>query len=219
VLKGPRKQIQRIVDEYCEANPLGIRVLDAGCGCGSRIRFPESARMIGIDINADQLANNERIHEKILGDIQTYTTDERYDITFCWDLLEHLEHPEEAVPRLLTWTRPGGLIVISGPNPLSLKGLITKCTPFAFHKWVYQNVYQYEHKPFRTFMKSCISPGRLLGFFEGHWIEYTGFEDHLFKRSFLNTLYGAVISAIRTLSLGRYDPGQTQFYLVVRKRS
>ena len=132
MIAGPRKEIQRIVDEYCRANPSGIRVLDVGCGCGSRIRFPETARLIGIDIDADQLANNERVHEKILGDIQTYTTDDRYDITFCWDLLEHLEHPEEALARLLEWALPGGLIVISGPNPYSLKGLITKYTPHVF---------------------------------------------------------------------------------------
>lgn len=132
MIAGPRKEIQRIVDEYCRANPSGIRVLDVGCGCGSRIRFPETARLIGIDIDADQLASNERVHEKILGDIQTYTTDDRYDITFCWDLLEHLEHPEEALARLLEWALPGGLIVISGPNPYSLKGLITKYTPHVF---------------------------------------------------------------------------------------
>lgn len=175
--------------------------------------------MIGIDIDAEQLANNERVHEKILGDIQTYTTDDRYGITFCWDLLEHLERPEEALSRLLTWARPGGLIVISGPNPYSLKGLITKCTPHVFHEWVYRDVYQYDHTPFKTYMKPCISPGRLLNFFEGHWIEYTGFEDHLFRRSFLNKIYGAVTFIMRTLSLGRYDPRKTQFYLVVRKKS
>ncbi len=139
MITGPRKEIQRIVDEYCRANPAGIRVLDAGCRCGSRIRFPETAK-------------------------------------------------------------------ISGPNPLSLKWLISKCTPQVFHEWVYRNVYQYEHKPFRTHMKLCISPGRLLGFFEGHWVEYTDFEDHLFKRSCLNTIYRAVTSVIRVLALGRYDP-------------
>jgi len=219
LIESPRTEVQRIVDEYCRANPSGIRVLDAGCGCGSRIRFPEKVKIVGIDIDADQLANNERIHEKILGDIQTYTTDQRFDITFCWDLLEHLEHPEEAVARLLTWTRPGGLIVISGPNPLSLKGLITKCTPHAFHQWVYRHVYQYQHKPFRTYMKSCISPGHILAFFEGHRIEYAGFEDHRFTRPFLNTMYGAAKAVLRVLSLGKYDPSQSQLFLVVRKKT
>jgi 2-polyprenyl-3-methyl-5-hydroxy-6-metoxy-1,4-benzoquinol methylase len=215
--KGPQKDIQDIVDEYARANEDGIEVLDAGCGCGSRIRFPGNTVLAGIDINPEQLEKNDRIHKKILGDIQTYTTDERYDLTFCWDLLEHLEHPEEAVTRLLTWTKPGGLIIISVPNAVSLKGMITKLSPYAFHKWVYRDVYQYDHKPFRTYMRRCIAPKHLCAFFKGHRIEYTGFEDHLFKRSYLNTIYRSITTLIRVLSLGRYDPGQAQFYLVVRK--
>lgn len=215
--KGPQKDIQNIVDEYARANEDGIEVLDAGCGCGSRIRFPGNAVLAGIDVDPEQLEKNDRIHKKILGDIQTYTTDERYDMTFCWDLLEHLEHPEEAVARLLTWTKPGGLIIISVPNAVSLKGRITKLSPYAFHKWVYRDVYQYDHQPFRTYMRPCIAPEHLRAFFKEHRIEYTGFEDHLFKRSYLNTIYRSITALIRVLSLGRYDPGQAQFYLVVRK--
>jgi SAM-dependent methyltransferase len=213
----PRQHIQQIVDDFVKSNGADIEILDAGCGCATRIRFPDSARIAGIDVDEGELARNQLVHDKILGDVQTYTTDKRYDITICWNLLEHLEHPDRAAQNLLTWTRPGGLVIITTTNVLSLKGLVTKYTPFAFHEWVYRHVYRYSGRPFRTYLKLCMSPRGLLDCFSGNEIAYIGYEDHLFRWSFLNYPYRFITAAARVLSLGRYDPSQAQLYMVARK--
>ncbi len=46
--------------------------------------------------------------------------------------------PARAALNQLEWTRPGGLLVIGVPNLWSLRGLITKLTPFWFHRLVYR---------------------------------------------------------------------------------
>lgn len=36
--------------------------------------------------------------------------------------------------------RPGGLLLLVGPNPLSIKGLVTKLTPHRFHTWFHRRI-------------------------------------------------------------------------------
>ena len=54
-------------------------------------------RITGLDISAEQIANNEYAHEKIVGDVQTWQTDRQWDAVICIYLLEHVEDPARAV--------------------------------------------------------------------------------------------------------------------------
>ncbi len=49
-----------------------FRALEAGCGSLSNIRLGPKAYIVRIDISDKQLQKNTAIHEKILGDLQTY---------------------------------------------------------------------------------------------------------------------------------------------------
>jgi hypothetical protein len=57
-----------------------------------------------------------------------------------------------------------GRIIISSPNPSSLKGLVTKFTPHFFHIYVYRYIYKVKNAgredtaPFKTFMRFAIRP-------------------------------------------------------------
>jgi ubiquinone/menaquinone biosynthesis C-methylase UbiE len=62
------------------------------------------------------------------------------DLIVCWDVLEHVNAPERAMNEMARVLRPGGLAVLALPNILSLKGLITRFTPWWFHVWVYRRV-------------------------------------------------------------------------------
>ena len=118
-----------------------ITVLDAGCGARSLFRYARGARRVGIDISPEQLARNDALAEKIVGDIQTHRFDaERFDLIVCWDVLEHLPRPQEAVRNLVMALKPGGLMLLVSPNVLSLRGLVTKLTPRWAHVWYYRHV-------------------------------------------------------------------------------
>ena len=56
----------------------------------------------------------------------------------CYDVLEHLKFPERALSRLIEVLEPGGVIVIKGPIPQSLQGLVTRFTPHWFHVLFYR---------------------------------------------------------------------------------
>jgi len=49
------------------------RVLDAGCGRQTWLELPASAHVVGLDTSAQEMAENPRIDEHLVGDVQTYS--------------------------------------------------------------------------------------------------------------------------------------------------
>src|SRR5215475_14175326 len=136
-----------------------IRVLEAGCGSASQIKFTAQVHAVGIDIEADELEKNAAVQEKILGDIQDYPLPkEDFDVVVCWMVLEHLSRPKDALANLFRTAKPGGIVILGFPNLASIKGLVTKFTPFWFHKVFYQLMH-YESRHFPTYLRTSILPG------------------------------------------------------------
>lgn len=159
-----------------------MEVLEAGCGSGSRFRF-DQARVTGIDISPLQLARNYALDERICGDLQSHPIRKNaFDLVVCWDVLEHLPRPSEAIHNMIRSLRPGGVIILGLPNLASFKGLITKFTPHGFHMWAYRTLWRSakagreDHGPFRTYLRRELLPGRLRAFLEdlGCEIGYIG---------------------------------------------
>ncbi len=139
-MADPVGSVQEMIDRLA-APGQRVRLLEAGCGSMSKVRLPANVEVVGIDISARQLARNEGLHERILADIQTYRLPaQAFDIIICWDVLEHLEHPGQALRNFFRAARPGGLIILAFPNLFSLKGVITKLTPHAVHVWYYRRL-------------------------------------------------------------------------------
>lgn len=146
-----------------------FKILEAGCGSISRLRFSENHLITGIDISQKQLDRNQYIHEKILGDIQKFSfPPSNFDMIVCWHVLEHLSNPQSALEMFFNTIKKDGWIIISSPNPNSLKGLVTKFTPHLFHVFVYRSIYQVKNAgmedtaPFKTFMRFAISPKSIM---------------------------------------------------------
>ncbi len=208
--------VQRLLAGLDHPTAPHLTVLEAGCGRYRHLRYPDSARITGLDISAEQIASNEYAHEKIVGDVQTWQTDRQWDAVICIYLLEHVDDPARAVANLLRWTRPGGLLVIAVPNLHSLKGMVTRATPFAFHHWFYTHVYRRPYAIFPTTMKPAIAPRRLRGQVAGHDIVHEEYAQEHFGPA-VRPLYDLVIHALKFLTAWRWRPEDSNYLLVVRR--
>jgi len=75
-----------------------VRILEAGCGSNSAFTFQKNAYIVGIDISERQLQLNTSLDEKHQGDLQHYSfPPNSFDIIICWNVLEHLQHPESVL--------------------------------------------------------------------------------------------------------------------------
>jgi len=188
---------------------------------------------VGIDIEQRQLDRNESLDEKILGDLQTMATPAAgYDLVLCWDVIEHLPLPMNALERMTAALNPGGGLVLAFPHLWSLKGLLTKFTPYFVHALFYRYVVgdkrrSDEWDQFPTFFRACIAPAKLRGWAADHGLEvaydeiYEGpVQTGLRARNLLLDRSFAILGAVsRMISFGRLDLGLSDCLLVLRRPS
>jgi SAM-dependent methyltransferase len=139
--------VKSIVDEAVQtllkdpALPEPLLVLEAGCGSTSDVELPRQKRVVGIDVDSEQLNHNDLLDEKIQGDLQTYELPpNRFDFIACVDVLEHLPFPEKALANMSRSLRPGGYLLIAGPEPYSYKGIVAKYTPHSMRYLIFKLV-------------------------------------------------------------------------------
>lgn len=109
--------------------PPPARLLDVGAGRG---RFVAAARAAGYA--ADGLEPSERgvraarsaydvelVHASIDGaDVAPGS----YDAATLWHVLEHVEDPAAALSRVVSWLRPGGVLLVGVPNLASVQSAL-----------------------------------------------------------------------------------------------
>jgi Methyltransferase domain len=119
-----------------------ISVLEAGGGSTTLLRdFDRRVEFTTIDVSPEQIERNNYAKTKILGDLQVYDYGERrFDLIICWDVLEHLAEPAEAIRRMAAAASRNCVFLVKGPLPNSLKGLITRWTPHKLHVLYYRSV-------------------------------------------------------------------------------
>ena len=223
------RELERVIERTLEHHDH-ISILEAGCGSMSRIRFRQTARLIGIDISQKQLDRNTELHEKILGDLETYPlSPNTYDMIICWDVLEHLSHPGKALRNFSVAVAVGGIIVLASPNVMTLRGFVTKFTPHWFHVWFYRYIYgmkdagKNDSWPFKSYHRFAIAPGALLSFAkrEGLSVEFWKTYDFDEVQKFnplLAAAWGFANVAAGILSFGRIqNDTHKAFMMVLRK--
>ncbi|MBI5093517.1 MAG: class I SAM-dependent methyltransferase [Candidatus Hydrogenedentes bacterium] len=211
------EDIQSLLDEYasCHANPV---LLEAGCGSSSHFAL-DAYRLAGIDISQSQLDRNTRLDEAILGSIQEYNfVDRKFDVIVCWNVLEHVPDPLKALENLAHALRDDGLLIVEVPNPLSLKGLVTKFTPHFVHVWFYRYVRnikdagRHDTAPFKTFLRFSLSPIGLRRFAALNDLKveclrtYAAAWTSSRKMRLVNGILVVVAAPIRLLTLMRFNP-------------
>src|SRR3954466_10785112 len=90
---------RQIVDRF---GNRAIRVYEAGGGSRSCLprQVIERSDIVVVDIDETQLQNNNYATKKIFGDIQTQSFQSNsFDLIVCYNVIEHLPAPHEAIRR------------------------------------------------------------------------------------------------------------------------
>lgn len=206
-----------------------LRILEAGCGSRTNIRFEDRAYWVGIDISGKQLERNNGLHEKIQGDIQVHEFPPgSFDVIVCWDVLEHLERPEAAMQRFSRAIGDGGLIILKVPNLESLKGQLTKMLPHSAHVAWYRYLHgrawteREDGGPFKTFLRPSIAPRALQRFARAQDLQvaFSAYYDAssapwLRRKKPAYFAYKGVTALARVASFGRLTDSE---YIIIMKK-
>lgn len=208
------------------------RVLEAGCGARSHITYPANAQVTGIDLLRSQLHRHVGTSRLAQGDVTALpVASDSTDVVICWDVLEHVAAPEQALAEMARVLRPGGLAVLALPNILSLKGLVTRFTPWRFHVWVYHRVLGDRSvgtegsDQFPTAFRFVLRPAGLRRLAVAHGLRvedlhlYEGpVPQHLRRRHrAADLLLTAAGGLSRLLTIGRYDTTLSDMVVVLSR--
>jgi 2-polyprenyl-3-methyl-5-hydroxy-6-metoxy-1,4-benzoquinol methylase len=128
-------RIHALVASLLAARGAGGTLVDVGCGAGdlwraTRDRF---TRCIGIDaVRYPELSGEIAFERADLDRDRLPVTDAAADATAAVEVIEHLENPRAFVRELVRVTKPGGWIVVTTPNQLSVLSLLTLATKGQF---------------------------------------------------------------------------------------
>lgn len=228
-MTDPLTELQRFLDLQL-AGHGHIDLLEAGCGSASHLRFRALVRATGVDTSQKQLRRNEMLQYRIRADLETVALRTgSFNVVICWNVLEHLPHPERALVRLAAAMKPGGLLVLGMPNPSSVKGLITRWLPYRLHVWIYRVLHgnpgagKDDMGPFPTYMRWAITRPSLrrLARAQGLSVVYDDSYDvadlDYFRRSRLTGLaYRLVRRVAAFLSFGRL--GDSELIMVLARQ-
>ena len=106
----------------------GECIIDVGCGAGNLYHQVASrfSRYIGVDaVRYDGFPERGEFHYLDLDTGRIPLPDQSGDVVAAVEVIEHLENPRDFVRKLVRLTKPGGWVIITTPNQLSLLSLAT----------------------------------------------------------------------------------------------
>ncbi|MBE2317421.1 class I SAM-dependent methyltransferase [Solirubrobacter sp. CPCC 204708] len=125
-MRGELVEVQHLA-RYAWATALapGRRVLDAGCGLGYGAAMladagAESVTAVDVaaeivDVARDQAGDHVTFE---VADLRSLPFgDAAFDLVVCFEVIEHIEEQETALDELRRVLAPGGVLVVSSPNP------------------------------------------------------------------------------------------------------
>ena len=146
-----------------------INILEAGCGNMWGLDLGDTQYILtGVDIDKHgleiRIKQQKDLDIGILGDLRDVILEEgNYDVIFNSYVLEHVDGAERVLQNFMRWLKPGGILVLRIPNRDSVRGFLTRITPFWFHIFYTKHFQGYKdagkpgHAPFPTFYDKVVS--------------------------------------------------------------
>jgi len=105
---------KKLLGNSKEMKPL---FLDVGCGLGffMDVAQDEGCQVSGIEFNISAVEHirSKYVFPVFLGDILEFPEEQCYDIVSMMDVIEHFQHPLEALKKTSKILKPGGILVLS----------------------------------------------------------------------------------------------------------
>lgn len=120
--------------------------VDVGCGQGDLHRFVRSrfSRYIGIDaVRYEDFPDQAEFCLLDLDSGRIPVAEGSADVVAAVEVIEHLENPRDFMRKLARVAKPGGWVIVTTPNQLSLLSLLTLVTKKRFQ--AFQDVHYPAH--------------------------------------------------------------------------
>lgn len=134
-----RRMLYRDKRKWVRQYVAGKDVLDLGCVCheldaadppwlhGFLSEHADS--VLGVDVLPDQIAElQKRGYDVVCADVETMDLSRQFDVVVAGDIIEHLANPGRFLERVRAHLRPGGLLLATTPNPVTLMRLLRVLT-------------------------------------------------------------------------------------------
>ena len=143
----------RMFLDFCERNQVeGQKIFDVGAGFG---RFTIPLLTHGAEVTASEISDLSLLiikqnaelrgigaHLKLIETtLEEPVFEDEFDLTFCINVLHHVESPENVFRNMVKATAHGGTVAILEPNPLN---------PFFYPYFIWRGELKYEKGIFRS---------------------------------------------------------------------
>ena len=112
--------LDRLTELYASVIEPGDRVLDAMSSWVSHLPDVEYARVVGHGLNEAELADNDRLDEFVVSDLNADQSlpfaDDAFDVVCCALSVQYLQYPGATFAEFARVLAPGGTIVVSFSN-------------------------------------------------------------------------------------------------------
>ena len=159
------------LDEYAKAQSFvdsllpprrPLKVLDIKAG-QQRFEIRQPIYVVGVDVLQAERGRRADADEHRTMDLERVDLEkEEYDVVLCVNVLEHARAPLALFEPVWRALNNGGTFVIVVPNVASVKGVLTRLTPWRAHRWVYARVLRADFPPVRSVHSFTLRPSSLL---------------------------------------------------------
>jgi SAM-dependent methyltransferase len=144
VYEGKGPVFREFLEEHLD---FDLVLVDVGCGRGKEtvLNYKEEMKCsIGMDLSAE-ISKNPTVHHRVVGDaIKIPLRNGCVDVVVCQELVEHLKDPAGFFQEVSRVLRRNGQFIIMTPNLLGWRSLVSRLTPYWFHKAMNKRLHDIE---------------------------------------------------------------------------